>query len=695
MKRFILSIILLIACFGNSYAIRFVVYGDTRTNAPDHRVILNQINGEEPDLILNTGDVWQYNWDYTPEKDPGQIFYNILSENPNVFELLKNNKYLISRGNHEDRDSVLIWENKFKYTLRRNNEFVYSFTQGNCFFICLEYQPWEHLEYLEEQLKSKAAEDAQFIIVFAHAVIYSSGAGYTTDGWESSGKKSVINLFDKYGVDLYFNGHEHNYERTHLMYQGIAVSKSNIINPKDQGTVYVVAGGGGVTLRDFTGVYHYSNTRLKTHSYCMLSTSSNQLVMDVKDSMGNPIDQLIINKGIVGPDTTIPTLSNLEPSGKVISKMPKLSANTDEKAFLRWSNIDQDYDDMPNQFEEGEGTFMHATPVEGLIDGQSYTFYVRAKDEAGNASSESGIIEFTLEIPNDVLVEDCEDGDGTNLKGGYWYTLTDSGSGGESVITPVTSNTVSFKMSENDGFNSKYGAHIDYTLHKGTLTWNPYVEATMTFAQSSSIDLTNTIGLTFNYMGSGCDVILQTAAVNSNGDFAYHRASIESAIDWTEKEILWSEFCQPTDWGDILKVDLDTALEISTALSWSISGEDGDNGSLSLDNIKLIGSVENYPDMETKIIDQIHDGKTMSPMIKISNTNKVIQLDISEVQGKQSLNLSIYNMRGQEIYRMNRDYLFGKTLLIPFNKFDFPIGQYIVKIKIGNIKLTEKFFLMK
>lgn len=76
------------------------------------------------------------------------------------------------------------------------------------------------------ELKSSAAA---WKIVFGHHPIYSSGHYGTNQALIDS----LTPLFQKYGVQLYINGHEHNYERTQPI----------------QGTTYLITGIGGAQLR--------------------------------------------------------------------------------------------------------------------------------------------------------------------------------------------------------------------------------------------------------------------------------------------------------------------------------------------------------------------------------------------------------------------------------------------------------------
>lgn len=104
----------------------------------------------------------------------------------------------------------------------------YTFREGDVQFFALDTNSnadWKNqLPWLEKELSSS---DALWKIVFGHHQIYSSGHY----GMNQPFIKTLSPIFQKYGVQLYINGHDHHYER----------SKS--IN----GTTYLICGGGGGT----------------------------------------------------------------------------------------------------------------------------------------------------------------------------------------------------------------------------------------------------------------------------------------------------------------------------------------------------------------------------------------------------------------------------------------------------------------
>jgi len=97
-------------------------------------------------------------------------------------------------------------------------------------------------------------------------------------------------------------------------------------------------------------------------------------------------------------DTTPPTLSGAQPTGTLAAGTTQttLSLTTNENATCRYATaVGTAYGSMPNTFGTTGGT-SHASVVSGLANGQSYTYYVRCQDTAGNANIGDLAIGFSV-----------------------------------------------------------------------------------------------------------------------------------------------------------------------------------------------------------------------------------------------------------------------------------------------------------
>jgi hypothetical protein len=121
-----------------------------------------------------------------------------------------------------------------------DGETYYSFDWGNAHFVALDTNQSygagsAQYDWLIADLQA-ATRPWQF--VFFHHPAYSSG----THGSTPDVQAHLVPVFETYGVDVVFNGHDHHYERTCPVLGGACTT------PQDGGVVYYVTGGGGAPL---------------------------------------------------------------------------------------------------------------------------------------------------------------------------------------------------------------------------------------------------------------------------------------------------------------------------------------------------------------------------------------------------------------------------------------------------------------
>ncbi len=108
--------------------------------------------------------------------------------------------------------------------------------------------------------------------------------------------------------------------------------------------------------------------------------------------------QADMNVAVGAPDTTAPTLSGGAPSGVLAAgtTATTLSLATNENASCRYATTaGVAYGSMPSVFTTTGGV-AHTTTVTGLINGATYTFYVRCADASGNATTSDYLITFAV-----------------------------------------------------------------------------------------------------------------------------------------------------------------------------------------------------------------------------------------------------------------------------------------------------------
>lgn len=129
---------------------------------------------------------------------------------------------------------------------------------------------WDiQLAWLEQEL---ARSDAPWKVVFGHHNIYSSGHYGVTKYLV----RDLSPLFQKYGVQLYINGHEHHYERTHPI----------------NGTTYLSCGAGA-------GTRTVKRSDWTAYSAGQLSFAAIEVYADRIEIDGTGTDNRVFDHGII------------------------------------------------------------------------------------------------------------------------------------------------------------------------------------------------------------------------------------------------------------------------------------------------------------------------------------------------------------------------------------------------------------
>ncbi len=261
----------------------FCVVGDTRTYPDRYAQICELCWRERPDIVINVGDVvsngnvkeqWLREWLL-----PGR-------------KLMAYVPMYVAIGNHE-RNAHWFYD----YVSYPEPENYYSFDYGNAHFTIVDtnqpYKPGsKQYQWLEHDL---ANSKATWKFVFHHHPQYSTDEddyGNMYSGPSDLGDvdtRVLVPLYEKYGVDMVFYGHIHDYERTWPLIGGKPVTKG--------GVIYVQTGGGGAELEDFGP--HRSPFTAKMYSgwqYCYLTVHGRYLRMVVRDINGRMIDWLELHK---------------------------------------------------------------------------------------------------------------------------------------------------------------------------------------------------------------------------------------------------------------------------------------------------------------------------------------------------------------------------------------------------------------
>lgn len=259
----------------------FLMYGDTRgegdTLHQNHEQIVALMTADNPVAVFHLGDLLYHG------TDPSlwDRYRTITAPLRNVV----GNEYFPVVGNHElytNEQQGL--SNYFREFSHLQEQRWYSVERSGLHF-CILYAPTEYsnqfsaydsikpgstqFAWMTNQLADAAARNLIRVVLF-HAPLYSSGPHGSTL-W----LQDILQApFEQYGVSVVFSGHDHGYERS-------------LVN----GIQYVVSGGGGAPLHQFTNSNPARVVQASQYQYCRLTVvSSSSLQVTVINSQGEQID---------------------------------------------------------------------------------------------------------------------------------------------------------------------------------------------------------------------------------------------------------------------------------------------------------------------------------------------------------------------------------------------------------------------
>jgi hypothetical protein len=265
----------------------FAVIGDTQRNPEVTRKCAEGALSTRPNFLLHCGDV----------VDDGFAKHQWLND---LFEPCSNLMAQIPTypviGNHE-KDSHWYYD----YFSLPKPEYYYTFRYGNAqFFMIDSNKPLgsdsAQYQWLEKEL---AASKATWKFTCHHHPCFSSedndygdhskGPAGSKFTFGDTNAQKLVPLYEKYGVDIAFNGHIHMYERTWPIFE-MAINQQ-------KGVRYLTSGGGGGHLEvaapqrtwfnlHFASVYHY----------CYAAIAERTIVFKAYDLDGKLFDTFELTK---------------------------------------------------------------------------------------------------------------------------------------------------------------------------------------------------------------------------------------------------------------------------------------------------------------------------------------------------------------------------------------------------------------
>ncbi len=258
----------------------FIYMGDVQVNYDAWEALLDLAKGicPQPAFCIMAGD--QVN--AGGQRDEWDLFFHAAR---NFFNTIP---FAPTVGNHE------MYCNTPFYYLQELNlpengpkeltaERAYSFTYGQALFVVLDgnASPQEQAPWLKQQLEQS---NATWKCVLFHQPIYSSKPNRDNPHL----RKAWVPLFDEYGVDVVFQGHDHGYLRTKPIRAG---------EQEEGGTTYLVTVA-GTKYYDIADRSYAVMTRGNTSTFQIIDVRADQKEFHYRayNAEGDELDEFTLKK---------------------------------------------------------------------------------------------------------------------------------------------------------------------------------------------------------------------------------------------------------------------------------------------------------------------------------------------------------------------------------------------------------------
>lgn len=341
---------------------RFGVLGDNRpspaspiSQPPVFSTIIGQMAGENLDFALHAGDLIfgePADTDARNEQKYNALFSvtGLLTDAVPMYTAVGNHEWISYAQNRAgyEREFALPVNNGLNAAT--DGEEYYSFENGDTHFIvlCTEIPGQEGLvtgaqfTWLRDDLTGSTKP---WTIVILHRPLF--GGTRLTEPWFDPGKvwgqanrDAVLTLFEQYGVDLVFAGHEHFYHH-HV----------------DNGIHYVISGGAGSPLYDLPLLGPGDIYGAKVNHHVIVEETSDSLAVTAIDSSGNQLESftlgeptLMLSQGAVYWNTFADYTTGLLSVDFVMGNSGPGDAQNASIVYLSSSNGVTPYTDTPVVF---------------------------------------------------------------------------------------------------------------------------------------------------------------------------------------------------------------------------------------------------------------------------------------------------------------------------------------------------------
>jgi predicted phosphodiesterase len=355
-----------IKSFNQSY--RFVVMGDIGAETIDQKKLAYQAYIENPDFIAVPGDIVYENGLVSEYNKKFWPVYNADKADSNGAPIMRSIPFIAAVGNHDadtrdldKKPDALAYYMFFDQPLNgplavegsaivpilkgseKNKKAFYdaagetyprmsnfSYDYGNAHWTVIDADTY--VDWTDSTLKNWVINDlaASRNATWHFVMFHHPGFNSALEHYEQQHMRLLAPIFEKAKVDIVFNGHVHNYQRTYPMFfkpikngtlmvggkdnktvRGrVVVGKwtldktfDGITNTHPKGVIYVITGAGGQELynpeqeNDSDSWQKFTNKFISTvHSITSAEVKGNKLVIRQIDTNGKELDKFVVEK---------------------------------------------------------------------------------------------------------------------------------------------------------------------------------------------------------------------------------------------------------------------------------------------------------------------------------------------------------------------------------------------------------------
>lgn len=295
----------------NTQNFKFLIFGDSQSGqvtnpeyGPWKTTVQNAFNAnKDAKFIVNVGDLVENGQYYIHWNNWFDAAKGVIDSIPDMAVQGNHETYI---PNASGSTKPIFWASQFKLPQNGPDGLknqTYSYDYGNAHIVVLDSQEDEEKgingsilesqkQWLDNDLKNS---DKQWKLVFFHKTPYYNKSNRTNEAI----KNAFQPIFDKYHVDVVFNGHDHGISRTY------PINNDKFVDSTSKGTVYYVTGRSGnkyytdLSQKVWDAFFYDPQDQ---PNYIVAEVNGNKLTLKATKQDGTLIDNYTIDKS-TGEDT--------------------------------------------------------------------------------------------------------------------------------------------------------------------------------------------------------------------------------------------------------------------------------------------------------------------------------------------------------------------------------------------------------